>query len=191
MIKAPSLTVGGSASELLGQSPYLFVTNVDADPSAGTVNIDIRRRTAQEAGFNKAEASAYDSIYASLSRDFAHPGRHAGADHRGGPARASTTSSCPTHAGGVFRALTWSSEAMGEATAGRAARPAAGRAHPRVDQEIVMNEDKDRGDASGYHLLGIGAVAGLESVSPRGDALGAKISFTTANLTTPDLPATT
>ncbi len=35
----------------------------------------------------------------------------------------------------------------------------------------------------------MGAVAGLESVSPKGDALGMKIGFTTANIKDPSLPS--
>jgi uncharacterized protein with beta-barrel porin domain len=43
--------------------------------------------------------------------------------------------------------------------------------------------------ASGYRILGFGAVGGVESVSARGDALGVKVGFVTANITNPDVPS--
>jgi uncharacterized protein with beta-barrel porin domain len=54
-------------------------------------------------------------------------------------------------------------------------------------QEIVLSERKDTGPTAGYRILGFGAVGGVESVSPRGDALGVKVGFVTANITNPDV----
>ena len=55
-------------------------------------------------------------------------------------------------------------------------------------EEIGFSENKERIDASAYRILGVGAVAGLESVSPNGNAIGADISFMTANVSNPDTP---
>jgi hypothetical protein len=186
VISASQLSATTVDSDLTGQAPYLYVAGFHADPSAGTVTVDIRRRTAAEAQLNRSETAAYDAVYNSLGLDqdiqrsflaqTTQPGLVSMLDQM-----------LPDHAGGVFRALSWAAEQQGVATG----EPPLGEDQEGPTrawtQEIVLNERKDRMQASGYKLLGFGAVGGIESVSSKGDALGVKLGFVTANITNPDL----
>jgi hypothetical protein len=188
VITSPQLTVGVTDAALAGETPYLYVSSFHADPAAGTVAVNIRRRTAQEAGFNRAETAAYDPVYNSLNLDqdiqraflaqTTQPGLTSMMDQM-----------LPDHAGGVFRALSWAAEQQGVAAGERPVGEEQEGPTRAWTQEIVLSERKDKLDASGYHSLGVGAVGGIESVSSRGDALGVKLGFVTANITDPELPS--
>jgi outer membrane autotransporter protein len=188
VISSPHLTTSVTDTDLTGQTPFLFVAGFHADTTAGTVTVDIRRRTAAEAGLIRAEAEALDPVYANLSAD---PGiERAFLAQTTQPGLVSMLDQMlPDYAGGVFRALSLASEAQGVATG----TPPVGedQAGPTRawTQEIVLHENKDRDQATAYSLLGFGIVGGLESVSSRGDALGVKLGFTTADIRNPDLPS--
>ena len=190
-ISSPQLSIG-SSTPLTGVSPYLYVTGIQTNAASGstpgTVVVSVRRRTAAEAGLNKAEAAAYDPIYSSLALDSdiqraflaqtTQPGLVSMIDQM-----------LPDHAGGVFRALQMASEQQGVA----AGEPPIGQDQEGPTrawtQEIVLSERKDIGQASGYKVLGFSAVGGIESVSAKGDALGVKFGFVTSNVNNPDLPS--
>ena len=69
IVQANTLTAGTIDDTLLGLSPYIYKVGVDANTTAGTVDITIRRRTAAEASLNAAETGAYDAFYAALGAD--------------------------------------------------------------------------------------------------------------------------
>jgi hypothetical protein len=95
----------------------------------------------------------------------------------------------PDYAGGVFRVLSWAAESQGVATGDEPLGEEQAGPTRAWTQEIVLHEKKDPGQAAGYNILGFGAVGGLESVSSKGDALGAKIGFVTADIRDPNLPS--
>ena len=188
VISASALTVGTPDSSLTGQTPYLFVAAFHSDPGAGIVSLDVRRRTAAEAGMNRSETSAFDPVYNNLSADAGIERAFLAQTTQTG-LNTSVDQMLPDHAGDVFRALSWAAEAQGVAT-GQAPLGQEQAGSTRAwTQEIVLHEQKDQGLTSGYDLLGVGVVAGLESVSAKGDALGAKIGFTTANIRNPNVPS--
>ena len=181
-----ALTVGSGAS-LTANVPYLFVAQFTPDTTDGTISLDVRRRTAQEAGLNKAETAAWDPIYQNLALN---PGieRAFLAQTDAAGYRSMVNQILPDYAGGVFRALSWANEQEGVA----AGNPPLGEDQDGPTrawtQEIVLDETKKTAQTEPYHILGVGVEAGLESVSPKGDALGMKIGFVTANINDPDSP---
>lgn len=196
VIKAGSLSVGSLINPSLGstvtssiiQAPYLFVTNYATDPSTNTLTVDLRRRTAAEADVNQAEGAAWNSVYNNLTLN---PGieRAFLAQTTAAGYRSMLDQVLPDYAGGVFRAMSWASEEQGVATAD----PPLGQDQQGPTrawtQEIVMDETKrSTAESTGYGLLGVGIVAGLESVSPKGDALGVRWGFTTVTVRNADLP---
>jgi hypothetical protein len=188
VISATHLTTSVTDTDLTGQTPYLFVAGFHADPVAGTVVVNIRRRTAEEAGLNRAEGEALDPVYNNLPADEGI--QRAFLAQTTQPGLVSTLDQMlPDYAGGTFRALQWASEQQGVATADRPLGE--GQAGPTRawTQEIVLHEQKDRADATGYNILAFGLIGGLESVSSRGDALGVKLGFTTADVRDPSLPS--
>lgn len=188
VIDAGSLSSGVADSALLTQTPYLVIADAHTDTANGTVNIDVRRRTAQEAGFNRAETAAYDSVYNDLSVDAGIQRAFLAQQTQQG-LLGLYDQMLPDHAGGVLRAIQWATEAAQDAAAHAPEGDSASNGPTRGwTEEIGFSENKERADASAYRILGVGAVAGLESVSANGSAIGADISFMTANVNNPDTP---
>lgn len=186
VVHAGNLTVGSDAAAFLTSTPYLVVATATTDPN--DIRIDVRRRTAQEAGFNKAETAAYDSVYADLSVDQGIQRAFLAQQTQQG-LLGLYDQMLPDHAGGVLRALSWAADAAGNAAAHAPEGDQTSNGPTRGwTQEIVMSEQKDRADASAYRILGFGMVAGLESVSANGSAIGGDISFVTGNVSNPDTP---
>lgn len=181
-----SLTVGTGAS-LTAQTPYLFVAQFNPNIANGTVSLDLRRRQASEANLNKAEAAAWDPVYQNLGLNSGIERAFLAQNDATGY-RNMLNQILPDYAGGVFRALSWANEQQGVA----AGDPPLGQAQDGPtrawSQEIVLDETKKTAETEPYHILGVGVVAGLESVSPKGDALGMKIGFVTANIKNPTAP---
>ena len=184
---APGALSVGSGANLTATVPYLFVAQFNPNPAAGTIQLDLRRRTAAEAGLNKAETAAWDPVYQNLGLNSGIERAFLAQSDAAGY-RSMLNQILPDYAGGVFRALSWASEQQGLA----AGSPPLGENQDGPTrawtQEIVLDETKKTAQTEPYHILGVGVVAGLESVSPKGDALGMKIGFVTANIKDPDSP---
>ncbi len=188
VISSPNLTVGATDQSLAGETPYLFVASFHADQAAGVVDLNLRRRTAAEAGLNPAQAAAFDPVYSSLAGDAGIQRAFLAQTDQSGLSTM-VNQMLPDYAGGVFRALSWASEQEGQA-AGDAPLGQQRQGPTRAwTQEIVLHEQKDLAQAAGYDIFGIGAVGGFESVSAKGDALGVKFGFLSANIKNPDLPS--
>ena len=181
-----ALTVGSSAT-LTATTPYLFIAQFNPDLSTGTIALDVRRRLASEAGLNKAETAAWDPVYQNLGLNSGIQRAFLAQTDSAGY-RSMLNQILPDYAGGVFRALSWANEQQGIA----AGDPPLGQSQEGPTrawtQEIVLDETKKTDQTEPYRVLGVGMVAGVESVSPKGDALGMKIGFATANITNPDAP---
>ena len=187
-ISSPNLSVGSTDAALAGDSPYLFVSSLHADTTAGTVTVNLRRRTAAEAGLNLAQSQAFDAVYNDLPADADIQRAFLAQTTQAGLA-ASINQMLPDYAGGVFRALSWAAEAQGVATGDAPVGQEQAGPTRAWTQEIVLHENKDPGQAAGYNILGFGAIGGIESVSPKGNALGVKFGFTTAEVRAADLPS--
>jgi len=100
LITAGSLT-GSANLSLTGTSlPYLFAATLTPSDTTGTVDLDLRRKTASELGLNRSGASAYNAIYTAIQTDTSVEGVFLGVsdattfkrlysaflpDHNGGP----------------------------------------------------------------------------------------------------------
>ncbi len=179
------LTVG--AANLTANTPYLFVAQFNPNTANGTISLDVRRRTAAEAGLNQAETAAWDPVYANLGLNSGIQRAFLAQTDQAGY-RSMLNQVLPDYAGGVFRALSWASEQQGIA----AGDPPMGEDQQGPTrawtQEIVLDETKKIGQTEPYDILGVGVVAGLESVSPKGNAIGMKIGFTTAEIKNTSAP---
>ena len=188
VISASSLSVSTADIDLTATAPYLFVAGFHSDPTAGTVTLNLRRRTAAEAGLNRVETAAFDPVYGGLALDTGIQRAFLAQTTQAGLVGV-LDQMLPDHSGGIFRALSWASEQQGVA----AGEPPVGQdqAGPTRawTQEIVQHEQKDRGESLGYNSQTFGAVGGIESVSPKGSALGVKFGFVESNVRNPDLPS--
>lgn len=186
VLSASSLSVGASAGDLTASAPYLFVATFTPDLNAGTITLNLRRRTAQEANLTASEAAVLDPVYSAIAKDSGIQRAFLSQTDRAGLVGV-LDQMMPAATGGVFRALSWAAERQGEATG----EPPVGQDQASPTRawtnEIVLSERKDAGSAPGYHIFGFGAQGGIESVSAKGDALGARVAFTTSNIHNPDL----
>jgi outer membrane autotransporter protein len=133
----------------------VIFAQLQADQAAGTLDLDLRRRTAEEAGLNAAEAAAYDPIFAGVSKDatlqsslFSPTEREAfiGAYDQ----------MLPDYGGGVFRLAS----AAARATSRAAAEGGPGGAWV---QEITLGAHQQASSgALPYHSFGLGVAAGVE-----------------------------
>jgi hypothetical protein len=187
IISAPGgLTIGSGAS-LAANTPYLFVAQFTPNTSNGTLTLDLRRRLASEANLNQAETAAWDPVYANLGLNSGIERAFLSQTDATGY-RSMLNQVLPDYAGGVFRALSWASEQQGIA----AGDPPKGEDQSGPTrawtQEIVLDESKKIGQTEPYDIVAVGVVAGLESVSPKGSALGMKIGFVTTNIKNTSAP---
>ena len=181
-----SLTVGSTTS-LATNTPFLFVAQFTPDTAAGTVNLDVRRRLASEAGLNRAETAAWDPVYQNLGLNNSIERAFLAQNDAAGY-RSMLNQILPDYAGGVFRSLSWANEQQGVAAGDAPVGEDQAGPTRAWTQEIVLDETKKTAQTEPYHVLGVGVEAGLESVSPKGDALGMKIGFVTASIKNPDAP---
>lgn len=194
VLTAQQLSVGASAgyasiSGATAQTPYLFVGSFTENAADNALTLNIRRRTAAEADVNAAEAAAWNPVYDNLNLNTGIESALLSQTTAAGYKSMVDQLLPADYAGGAFRGLAWMTEQAGVASADPPLAEDQQGPTRAWTQEIVLTESKDpTAQTSGYNLLGFGAVAGLESVSPHGNALGMMIGFSTVNIRDPDVP---
>lgn len=174
VIKAGSLTAGDISQDLLGSAPYLYVAN--AYQSGDSINIDVRRRTAAEAGMTANQASAYDAVFAALSKNDDIAGAFLNQSTRDGFYNL-YNQMLPDQGLGMFSALQTVNQQISAATA---IRPDLGdRYGPDsvwVQQINTMVKREDAAD-QGSDTQALGFVAGYEAMGDAGGALGVTLAL--------------
>lgn len=167
-------------------SPYLFIVDAGADLPNNQVYVDVRRRTAEEAGLISVEASAYDAIYGALDRDSGILNAFITQTDRDGFIDL-YEQMLPDHSGGPLLSLASGVDAVTRALVGRNASAAPGETSAWV-QEITFYADKDKTDSYGFRSEGFGVAGGVEYGTGNG-ALGVSIAFTSSDLEDPEAEA--
>ncbi|HEV7227891.1 autotransporter outer membrane beta-barrel domain-containing protein [Brevundimonas sp.] len=187
VIDAGTLTLGQvdfGATE--ANSPFIYRVDAGADVAAGTVFVDVRRRTADEAGLIAAEAGFYDAFYGALGSDDALLEAFIGETGREGFIDL-YEQLLPDHSGGPLLSLAGGVDAVTRALVGRNASAAPGQASAWL-QEITFYADKDKTDTYGFRSEGFGVAGGIEMGSDYGN-LGVSLAFTSADLEDPESAA--
>jgi len=187
VISAGTLNIGDIDQSLLqDNAPYLYVVEADVDTAANEVYIDARRRTADEAGMIKVEASAYDAVYAALGanetlRDLflSQTGRDGFFD--------AYEQMLPDHSGGPLMSLSAGVDAVTRALTGRNATAKPGETSAWV-QEINFYADKDKTESYGFRSEGFGVAGGVEKGTNLG-AVGLSVAFTSSDIEDPEAEA--
>jgi len=152
------------ASNLTASSislPYMYKSGISTGGPANEISIDISRKTTSELGLNRSGSSAFDAIYAALSKDT----NVAGVFLNITDATAFQTAvrqMLPDHAGGTFESATAGSRAIGRMLTDGGA--------PFVDkgkwgywiEEIAYGRAKSFGNTASYDLTGWGTAGGAE-----------------------------
>lgn len=187
VIDAGTLNFGNlDLDGIAANAPYLFILDAGADLPNNQVYIDVRRRTAEEAGFIRVEASAYDAIYEALDRDSRVLTAFINQTGRDDFINL-YEQMLPDHSGGPLLSLASGVDAVTRALVGRNASAQPGEASAWV-QEITFYADKDKTDTYGFRSEGFGVAGGVE-YGTRNGALGVSIAFTSSDLEDPESEA--
>ncbi|MFC3067763.1 autotransporter outer membrane beta-barrel domain-containing protein [Phenylobacterium soli] len=175
LIKAASLQAGAVGTSLMG-APFLYQATLRADAAAGSLNVDLRPKTAAELGLNRSGAQAYSAVFAALDKDPAIGGAFLAQKTQGG-FRALYDQMLPDHSGGALMSAAAISGAISQAVG--QALPHDGYGGSAIwAQEIAFRIDRDREQAAGFTSTGYGLAGGAEMVGEK-NALGLAASFVT------------
>lgn len=187
LVTAGALTYGDvQGSDLSGSSPYMIVSSYAADEAAGTLDVNLRRRTTSEMALSGVETSAYNAFYAALSRDEDVMDAFLNQTTRDDFMNL-YEQTLPDHSGGTLMSLASGVDAVTQALAGRNNSAVPGEVSGWV-QEINFYEDKDKTDTYGYRSEGFGLAGGFEKMTPAG-AVGVSVALATADLEDPESEA--
>jgi outer membrane autotransporter protein len=186
VIQGGSLSVGATDLNQTTDLPFLFAANFRANPAAGVVTLDVRRRTAAELGFNRGEAQGFDAIYNGVGADTTIQNALFSQTTQAG-VRMVYDQLLPDYAGGMFRAGQIASEAVSRAAAEPEEFVNAAGTRGLWAEEIYFGVKNKRGDAAAYNIGGFGFAGGMEMGGRGFGAVGISTSFTTAQIRNPDL----
>ncbi len=174
VIKAGTLTAGDISQDLLGDAPYLYVAK--AYQSGNSIDIDVRRRTASEAGMTANQASAYDAVFAALSKNGSIADAFLKQDTRDGFYNL-YNQMLPSQGLGMFSALQAVNQQISAATA---VRPDLGDRYgpdsvwaQQINSLVRRKDDSDQGSDT----QAVGFVAGYEAMGDAGGALGVTLAL--------------
>jgi hypothetical protein len=169
-------------------SPYLYMVAAGADVPAGEVFVDVRRRTADEAGLIAVESAMFDSFYSAIGGTGAEEVRNTFLAQTGRDDFINLYEQLlPEHAGGPLLSLSSGVDAVTRALTGRNASAAPGETSAWV-QEINFYADKDKTDTYGFRSEGFGVAGGIERGTGFG-GVGVSLAFTSSDLEDPESEA--
>ena len=182
IVDATTLDAGDLDDSLLTLSPYIYDISTDADEAADTVTLRVGRRAAEEIGFNAAQTSAYDAVYAALLEDEEIRGAILAQTNREGFLDL-YNQFLPDQLEGLFSALEMAQLSIGRAVA---TKPDLRQRYGPDSfwlQELNLQVKRDGEESLGSESKGFGFVAGYESMGDDGGALGATLAYINAEET--------
>lgn len=178
LIRADQLTASSIASSLLGSSPYIYSASLATDTTAGTVSLNLARKTASDLALPSAIAGGYEPAIAAASGD---PGLSAAVLAQ--TDRASFISVynqlLPEHSGGVFRMVSAGVEAFARPLDDRQGGGDGGGWLQQVDYAALAD---NQGDLLGYRSWGVGLVGGYEFPASRAGVFGLSLGALSAEM---------
>ncbi|MGC1301939.1 MAG: autotransporter domain-containing protein [Caulobacteraceae bacterium] len=188
IIQATSLTNNASDALVLTQVPFVLVGTATTNTANGTVTVDLRRRTAAEAGLNPAQSAALNAIYSSLPNDSqiesAVLNQFTRSDFLG-----LYNQMLPDYSGGIYQLALGASDAVTRATSrvNDIENPSGTRG--AWAEEVAFGIDRENSNsAQGYSGGGYGFVGGLETGGAGLGAFGLTGAFLTGQITPSGLP---
>ena len=187
LVTAGSLSYGDVlGTDLSGSSPYMIVSTLSADEAAGTIDVNLRKRTTSEMSLSGIETAAYEAFYSALSRD--EDVMDAFLDQATRDDFMNLyEQTLPDHSGGTLMSLSSGVEAVTQALANRNNTAAVGEVSGWV-QEINFYEDKDKTDTYGYRSEGFGVAGGVEKMTEAG-AVGVSVALASSDIEDPESEA--
>jgi len=176
VITAGTLTAGDIGQDLLGDAPYLYVAK--AYQSGNSIDIDVRRRTATEAGMTANQSAAYDAVFAALSKNDDIASAFLNQNTKDGFYNL-YNQMLPDQGLGMFSALQAVNQQISAATM---IRPDLGDRYGPDSiwvQQINTLVRREDGEDQGSDTQAVGFVAGYEAMGDAGGALGVTLAAVT------------
>ena len=141
--------------------PFMYQAALEVNESAGIISVEIARKATEDLELNRAQATAYDALYAALGDDEDIAGVFLGITDKNLFA-ATLAQALPDHAGGAFEGVS-----LGVRTFARRLAQGDGPMDRSGKLRFVFDaagwdSTKDQQDAAGYDLDGLGFSGGLE-----------------------------
>ncbi len=185
LIQSPNLTLGSTSTTLATTSPYLVQAAISSTPSAGTVSLNIRRKTQAELGLSNSEGAILNAVYTVMPKD-PEVQNAILAQTAKAPFIRVYDQLLPESAGALFEAARASSDAVTRATAAHDQAPGAAGTRGFWGQEFVVGGHGDRSaDNIDFDYAGFGVVGGMAMGGSGLGAFGVTAAFSTITVTNP------
>lgn len=162
IVQAGTLTGGGNVALNADALPFLFKGSLAADATAGTITLDVSRKTATDLGFNRSQTSAYDSVFAVIDQDANLKNAFLAATSAD-QIRNYFSSFLPEHSGGLFQNASLASRAAARSLEDRPVGYGFGAKRVSlILNSVVWSASKSTGQTAAYDISGWGAIGGLE-----------------------------
>lgn len=157
VLKSGTLTGSSNLGVSIEGLPYLLNGSLTTSDSAGTVTVNIQRKTAAQLGFVRSEAAAYDAVYADIAGNTTLTNLFLGFSDRASLIQR-YREMLPDHAGGVFDLLYTGSRNMAPSESVTPWTRVGGLA--LWAQQSFWNATQDAVNTPGYRGTGYGASVG-------------------------------
>ncbi len=188
VVQAANLVDNSGGTLALNQVPFVLVGTETTNTANGTIAVNLRRRTAAEAGLNPAESSSLNAVYTSLTNDPVIEGAVLGQYTRSSFLNV-YDQLLPDYAGGIFQLTLAASDAVTRATSrvNDIENPSGTRG--AWAEEVAFGVNRSRSsESAGYQGGGFGFVGGLETGGAGLGAFGLTGSFLTGDVKNPHSP---
>ena len=185
LIQSPNLTLGATTATIATTTPYLVQASFSSSASAGTVSVNIRRKTQAELGLSNSEGAILNAVYSVIPND---PEVQSAllAQTAKAPFIRVYDQLLPESAGALFEAARSSSDAVTRATAAHDQAPGAAGTRGFWGQEFVVGGHGDRSaDNIDFDYAGFGVVGGMAMGGSGLGAFGVTAAFSTITVTNP------
>lgn len=155
--------------------PFMFKASLDENAAANTIVVDVARRSVAELGLNRSQASAYNAVFAALTKDDKIEDVFLSITD-GGTFRDAVAQMLPDHAGGTFEGIS-----LGVRTLARQLQDPPNRIEADGKIATTVNlafwgSDKNTGQTAAYDLSGYAWSLGGEYQTGLG-YFGATVSY--------------
>ena len=165
--------------------PFLVSANLSSNAAAGTVNLEVRRKTAAELGLTTSEASLLNQVYTVAPTDPEVQAVVLAQTTRSGFIRV-YDQLLPESSGAVFEAAREASDAVTRATAAHDQSPGAAGTQGVWGQEFVVGAHGNRSAQNiDFDIGGFGVVGGVAFGGSGYGAMGVTAAFSTITVTNP------
>ncbi|MFD1189525.1 autotransporter family protein [Phenylobacterium conjunctum] len=178
VVQADSLTSGVLDASLLGNVPYLYNASYAVDTTAGTLAIELSRKSASDLGLPSASAQAYEPLVQAINTDTDIRDAFLALQTRTGFVKA-YNQMLPEHSGGVFQAVAAANDGFARAIDDRQG-PDAGGVWLQETGYILTKDGS--ADDPGYKAGGFGVIGGAEVGAGRFGIVGASLGGSSSHV---------